>query len=63
MDTYPKPDHHIFFTNPNRAIIQADARRVDWFGWMNLLEMQTRVIRVLFEESICLSGLALDLLR
>ena len=55
-----EPDDHVALPPTNRAIPLADPRRPDVRMWRELLKLQTRMVRIGFEELIRLLRLTLD---
>src|SRR3989338_4380468 len=63
MRADPIPHDFVAFQDSYRSIIRADPNRIDWPRRMYGLETKTRLIRVLPEDSICATGLTLNLCR
>jgi hypothetical protein len=63
MRVDPVPDDIVRFTNTHSAVANAYSDRIDGLGRVDLLEPQTGMIRIISEEPVCFSGLALDLNR
>jgi hypothetical protein len=54
----PEPDNLVAGDYADGTIPEADADRVNWLNRVHLLELQTRVMRILTEELIRRAGLA-----
>lgn len=63
MRADPEPYDFIPFSNADSSIIFTDANGVDWLYGVHGLETETWMIRVLLEESVRPTGLALHMRR
>lgn len=63
MTSDPEPDDFIILAKPHGAIGERDANRIDWFGVVDLLELQTRMGGLLPKQPIGLLRERLNIAR
>src|SRR5579884_4194769 len=63
MRADPKPNDFVITEDSDRSMIAIDSNGVNRLLGMDLLEVQTGMVRILGEELVCFSGSLLDRLR